>query len=72
MSKCLSIQKLNNTNYNIWAVLMDAVLVQKHVKYVVDYSSIIPSTGPNSTAGKAWIRKNNEACAAMILSIESD
>jgi len=31
-----------------------------------------PTSGPNSVAGKAWARKNAEACAEMILAVETD
>ncbi len=50
---------------------MEAVLTRKGLREVA-LGEAMPLTGPNSPAGKAWIRKNAEAKAEMILSVEVD
>jgi len=64
--------KLNNKNYEIWAVLIYAILMHKGLAEVATRESPMPTTGPNSTAGKAWNCKNTEAHAEIILVVETD
>ena len=64
--------KLSNKNYEIWAVLMHAILTQKDLAKVATRELPKPTTGPNLAAGKAWARKNAEACAEMILAVKTD
>jgi len=64
--------KLNDKNYEIWAVLMHDILICKGLAEVATRELPILTTGPNSAAGKAWIYKNAEAYAEMILAVETD
>jgi len=64
--------KLDNRNYEIWAMLMHAILTCKGLTKVAIGELPILTTGPNSAAGKAWICKNAEACAEMILAVETN
>ncbi|KAK0216888.1 hypothetical protein IW262DRAFT_1275793 [Armillaria fumosa] len=66
------IVKLSNENYKVWRILMLALFVRKGVKDVAVGDVERPLTGPNSPAGKAWQRKNDEALAEMILNVEVD
>jgi len=49
--------KLNNKNYEIWVVIMRAILTRKGFTEVATGELPKPTTGPNSVAGKAWTRK---------------
>jgi len=64
--------KLSNKNYEIWAVLMYAILTRKGLAEVATGELPKPTSGPNSAAGKAWARKNAEARAEMILAVETN
>ncbi|KAI0700324.1 hypothetical protein BC835DRAFT_1207470, partial [Cytidiella melzeri] len=64
--------KLNNKNYEVWCVLMEALMTQKGIKEVGVGDTPMPLTGPNLVAGRAWTRKNAEARAEMILHVEVD
>jgi hypothetical protein len=70
MTEKNSMMKLNNENYEIWRVLMEAVLTRKGLHEVALGITPRPATGPNSPAGKAWEKKNIEARAEMILSVD--
>lgn len=64
--------KLNNENYEVWRVLMEAIFTRKQVHDVATGITPRPTTGPNSVTTKAWERKSQEAKAEMILSVEID
>ncbi|KAK6966374.1 hypothetical protein R3P38DRAFT_2477732, partial [Favolaschia claudopus] len=61
--------KLNNENYEIWRILMEAVFTRRNVRLGI---TAMPTTGPNSKAVKDWNRQSAEARAEMILSVEVD
>ena len=65
------VPKLNNTNYELWVVLIWAWLTRKGVAEVLEESSK-PSLGPNSPVTKAWVKKDALARAELILCVEPD
>ncbi|KAF9032491.1 hypothetical protein BDZ89DRAFT_882396, partial [Hymenopellis radicata] len=64
--------KLNNSNYEIWRILIGAIFTRKNVHDVAVGTTPRPLTGPNSATTRAWVRKNEEAKAEMILAVEVD
>ena len=62
--------KLDNENYEIWKILMEAILVRKQLREVALGLTLRPAGPPN--AMQAWDRKNQEAQAKMQLAIEWD
>ena len=67
-----SVLKLNNENYEIWRILIEAVLTRRNVLDVADGTTPRPTSGPNSRPMKDWERKNAEARASLILAVETD
>ncbi|KAI0265265.1 hypothetical protein BGY98DRAFT_1103106 [Russula aff. rugulosa BPL654] len=65
-----NMMKLNNENYEIWKILMEAVLVRKQLREVALGLTPRPATPPNAV--RAWDRKNQEARAELQLAIEWD
>src|SRR5713226_6664226 len=65
-----SMMKLNNKNYEIWKILMEAILVCKQLRDVALGWTLRPAGPPN--AMWAWDRKNQEARAELQLAIEWD
>src|SRR5260370_11476561 len=65
-----SMMKLNNKNYEIWKILMEAILVCKQLHNVALGWTPRPAGLPN--AMRAWDRKNQEARAELQLAIEWD
>src|SRR5882724_4870123 len=63
--------KLNNTNYADWRYMMAATLVEKDLWDVVDGSLTRPVGSPNHKAVKTFMKKQQLACAKIILSIEA-
>ena len=67
-----NIEKLSNENYEVWRVLMEALLTRKGLLEAATGVTPEPTTGPNSSATRSWLKKNAEACAEMILHMEVD
>jgi hypothetical protein len=65
-----NMMKLNNENYEIWKILMEAVLVRKQLREVALGLTPRPAGPPNSV--RAWDRKNQEARAELQLAVEWD
>jgi hypothetical protein len=65
-----NMMKLNNENYKIWKLLMEAVLIRKQLREVVLGLTPRPTGPPNAI--KAWDRKNTEARAELQLAVEWD
>lgn len=72
MSDKVTVPKLDNENYEVWRILMDALLTRKGLQDVATGVTPRPTLGPNSTVTKAWVRKNAEARAELILHVEVD
>lgn len=72
MSEKVGVMKLNNTNLEVWSILMLALLTRKGLQDVATGITPMPTTGSNSQAGKAWTRKNAEAHVELILHVEVD
>jgi hypothetical protein len=62
--------KLNNKNYEIWKILMEAILVRKQLREVMIGLLQRPAGPPNAV--RAWDRKNQEARAELQLAVEWD
>src|SRR5216684_7468979 len=65
-----SMMKLNNKNYEIWKILMEAILIHKQLHNVALGWMPRPAGLPN--AMRVWDRKNQEAQAELQLAIEWD
>ena len=63
--------KLDNKNYEVWKILIQALLTRKSVEEVLDAASV-PTYGPNSSVTKAWMKKDALARAELILHVEPD
>src|SRR5882724_111700 len=63
--------KLNDANYADWRYMMAATLVEKDLWDVVDGSLTRPIGSPNHKAVKTFVKKQQLACAKIILSIEA-
>jgi hypothetical protein len=66
----VKIMKLNNENYEVWRVLMEALLSKKDLHDVA--FGHIPRPPGNQNAAISWDRKNREAKAEMILNVQID
>ena len=58
-----SMMKLNNENYEIWKILMEAILVCKQLHNIALGWTPRPARPPN--AMRVWDRKNQEAQAEL-------
>src|SRR5713226_7531408 len=65
-----SMMKLNNKNYEIWKILMEAILVCKQLHDVALGWTLRLAGPPN--AMQAWDQKNQEARAELQLAVEWD
>src|SRR5258707_3580255 len=65
-----SMMKLNNENYEIWKILMEAILVRKQLCDVALGWTLRPAGPPNAV--QAWDWKNQEARAELQLAVEWD
>src|SRR5216684_5583818 len=65
-----SMMKLNNKNYEIWKILMEAILIHKQLHNVALGWMPRPAGLPN--AMRVWDRKNQEAQAELQLAVEWD
>src|SRR5713226_1708121 len=65
-----SMMKLNNKNYEIWKILMEAILVRKQLRNVTLGWTPRPAGPPNAV--QVWDRKNQEAWAELQLAVEWD
>ena len=65
-----SMMKLNNENYEIWKILMEAILVRKQLREVALGLALRPVGPPNAV--RSWDRKNQEARAELQLAVEWD
>jgi gag-polypeptide of LTR copia-type/Zinc knuckle len=72
MSEKTSFEKLSNENYEVWRVLMEALLTWKGLLDVGTGVTSPPTTGLNSSTMRSWQKKNAEARAKMILHVEAD
>lgn len=64
--------KLSNENYEIWRIMEEAIFLRRNVHDVATGVTLMPATGPNSKGVKDWKRKDDEARAELILSVEPD
>src|SRR5258708_38833497 len=62
--------KLNNENYEIWKILMEAILIRKQLRDVALGWMPRPARPPNAV--QAWDWKNQEAWAELQLAVEWD
>jgi len=62
--------KLNNENYEIWKILMEAILVRKQLRDVALGTTPQPAGPPNAV--RTWDQKNQEARAELQLAVEWD
>ncbi len=65
-----SMMKLNNENYEIWKILMEAILICKQLRDVALGWMPRPAGLPNAV--QVWDRKNQEARAELQLAVEWD
>lgn len=65
-----NMMKLDNENYEIWKILMEAILVRKQLREVTLGLTPRPAGPPNAV--RAWDRKNQEARAELQLAVEWD
>ena len=63
--------KLNDSNYADWHYMLAATLVEKDLWDVVDSSLTRPAGLPNAKNVRAFVKKQQLACAKIILSIEA-
>jgi len=70
MSDKNNMMKLNNENYEIWKILMEAILVHKQLRDVALGTTLRPA-GPLN-AIRTWDQKNQEACTKLQLAVEWD
>ena len=63
--------KLNDSNYADWHYMMAAMLVEKDLRDVVDGSLTRPAGLPNAKNIRVFVKKQQLACAKIILSIEA-
>jgi hypothetical protein len=64
-------EKLNDSNWGTWKMLMKALLVRKNLWEVVDGSEVTPvPTNLNAKAIRAFKKKQAEALAEIILHVE--
>ena len=66
------VPKLNNRNFEVWLLLIEALMTRKGVEDVGMGRHTRPETGPNSKGVKDWERKNKEARAEIMLHVEED
>ncbi|THH30569.1 hypothetical protein EUX98_g3640 [Antrodiella citrinella] len=66
----LRFDKLNETNYAEWTMLMEALLTRKGLWEIATGDISRPMGSPNSTAIKSYVRKAAEARAEIVLHIE--
>ena len=62
--------KLNNENYKIWKILMEAMLVHKQLRDIT--LGVIDHPTRGQSAIRAWDQKNQEAHAELQLAVEPD
>ncbi len=62
--------KLNNENYKIWKILMEAILICKQLRNVT--LGWMPRLAGLPNAVWAWDRKNQEAQAELQLAVKWD
>ena len=65
-----SMMKLNNENYEIWKILMEAILVHKQLHKVG--LGLTPRPAGPSNAVHSWDQKNQEARAKLQLAVKWD
>lgn len=63
-------EKLNEMNYGVWSLMMEALLVRKGLWGVVNGDIEEPSTGENSRSMIAYRKKQSEARAELVLHVE--
>lgn len=63
--------KLNEGNYTDWSMMMEALLVRKQVWDIVNGEKTRPTGSDNSTPVRAFVRKQAEARAEIVLHVES-
>ena len=66
----LPFDKLNESNYDDWKILMEALLEVKRLFGVVSGRDVMPTTGPNSQGVKTFLEKQRLARANIILAID--
>ena len=64
--------KLNNTNFEVWILLVEALMTRKGIEEVGFGRVPRPETGLSSKGVKDWERKNKEARAEILLHVEED
>jgi gag-polypeptide of LTR copia-type/Domain of unknown function (DUF4219)/Zinc knuckle len=63
-------EKLNDTNWSTWKILMKAFLVRKSLWEIVDGSEPMPTGHANSKAVRTFRRRQAEAIAEITLHVE--
>lgn len=63
--------KLNEGNYADWSMMMEALLVRKQLWEIVNGEKTRPTGSDNSAPVRAFIRKQAEARAEIVLHVES-
>ena len=66
-----SVTKLNEENYGDWSMMMEAVLVRKQLWDIVNGEKMRPMGSDNSAAVKNFTRKQAEARAELVLTVEN-
>ena len=64
--------KLNESNYDMWSLVMKVLLIRKDLWDVVDGSEPHPAGSANSKAVRAYVKKLQQVHAEIILNIEPD
>jgi hypothetical protein len=64
-------EKLNDSNWGVWKMLMRALLVRKNLWDIMDGSEVLPApTNLNAKAIRAFRKKQAEALAEIVLHVE--
>ena len=66
-----SVMKLNEENYGDWSMMMEAILVRKKLRDIVNGEKTRPLGSENSTLVKNFVRKQAQARAEVVLGVES-
>jgi len=66
----LRFDKLNETNYAEWVMLIEALLTRKGLLEIVTGEITKPMGSPNAAAVKSYVRKAAEARAEIVLHVE--
>ncbi|EJD36559.1 hypothetical protein AURDEDRAFT_174338, partial [Auricularia subglabra TFB-10046 SS5] len=62
--------RLNAKNYQTWSLYVVALLKKRNLWDIVSRETTCPLGSPNSKAVKAFVRRQEEACAEITLSVD--